>query len=64
MYFRYYTSRRRSIICSGGNSRRKSDEGGIYGGGKRGKAYIPAAIANPLNIGSGHGPVNHWAYRD
>jgi len=22
------------------------------------------AIANPLNIGSGHGPVNHWAYRD
>ena len=31
---------------------------------KTAKAYIAAAIANPLNIGSGHGPVNHWAYRD
>ena len=26
------------------------------------KAYISAAIARPLNIGHGHGPVNHWAY--
>lgn len=26
------------------------------------KAYISAAIAHPLNIGHGHGPVNHWAY--
>ena len=25
------------------------------------KAYISAAIASPLNIGHGHGPVNHWA---
>lgn len=31
---------------------------------KTAKAYIAATIANPLNIGSGHGPVNHWAYRD
>lgn len=31
---------------------------------KTAKAYIGAAIASPLNIGSGHGPVNHWAYRD
>lgn len=28
------------------------------------KAYITAAIGNPLNIGHGHGPTNHWAYRD
>lgn len=28
------------------------------------KAYITAAISHPLNIGAGHGPVNHWAYRD
>lgn len=26
------------------------------------KDYISAAISNPLNIGSGHGPTNHWAY--
>ncbi|PLY07356.1 MAG: bifunctional hydroxymethylpyrimidine kinase/phosphomethylpyrimidine kinase [Arcobacter sp.] len=26
------------------------------------KEYISAAISNPLNIGSGHGPTNHWAY--
>lgn len=26
------------------------------------KAFISAAIARPLNIGSGHGPTNHWAY--
>ena len=26
------------------------------------KEYIGAAISNPLNIGSGHGPTNHWAY--
>lgn len=26
------------------------------------KAFITAAIAHPLNIGSGHGPTNHWAY--
>lgn len=29
-----------------------------------GKAYIHAAIKNGLNIGSGHGPTNHWAYRE
>lgn len=27
------------------------------------KAFITAAIATPLNIGHGHGPTNHWAYR-
>lgn len=26
------------------------------------KDYISAAISHPLNIGSGHGPTNHWAY--
>ena len=26
------------------------------------KEYISAAISKPLNIGSGHGPTNHWAY--
>lgn len=31
---------------------------------KTAKAYITAAIREPLNIGAGHGPVNHWAYRD
>ncbi len=28
------------------------------------KDYIRQAISNPLNIGHGHGPVNHWAYSD
>lgn len=28
------------------------------------KNYIAAAISHPLGIGAGHGPVNHWAYRD
>lgn len=28
------------------------------------KQFITAAIANPINVGSGHGPVNHWADRD
>lgn len=28
------------------------------------KAYISAAISHPLNIGQGHGPTNHWAYKD
>ena len=27
------------------------------------KAFITAAISNPLDIGHGHGPTNHWAYR-
>lgn len=26
------------------------------------KDFITQAISNPLNIGAGHGPVNHWAY--
>ncbi len=26
------------------------------------KDYISQAICNPLNIGHGHGPTNHWAY--
>lgn len=25
------------------------------------KRYISAAVSHPLNIGAGHGPVNHWA---
>jgi len=28
------------------------------------KAYIQAAIANPIAVGHGHGPTNHWAYRE
>ncbi|MDU8924036.1 bifunctional hydroxymethylpyrimidine kinase/phosphomethylpyrimidine kinase [Pasteurellaceae bacterium LIM206] len=28
------------------------------------KAFITAAIGDQLNIGHGHGPTNHWAYRD
>lgn len=31
---------------------------------KTAKDYISAAIGHPLDIGAGHGPVNHWAYRD
>lgn len=27
------------------------------------KDCISAAISQPLNIGSGHGPVNHWAFQ-
>lgn len=27
------------------------------------KKFIQAAIANPLPIGNGHGPTNHWAYK-
>lgn len=27
------------------------------------KRFITAAISNPLGIGHGHGPTNHWAYR-
>ncbi|MWC26775.1 bifunctional hydroxymethylpyrimidine kinase/phosphomethylpyrimidine kinase [Paenibacillus sp. MMS18-CY102] len=27
------------------------------------KAFIQAAIEEPLNLGQGHGPTNHWAYR-
>lgn len=26
------------------------------------KSFITQAIASPLNIGAGHGPVNHWAF--
>lgn len=28
------------------------------------KAFIQAAIAHPLGIGQGHGPTNHWAYKE
>lgn len=28
------------------------------------KNYITAAINDALNIGSGHGPTNHWSYKD
>ncbi|NNU82879.1 bifunctional hydroxymethylpyrimidine kinase/phosphomethylpyrimidine kinase [Geobacillus sp. BMUD] len=27
------------------------------------KAFVQSAIAHPLGIGRGHGPTNHWAYR-
>lgn len=27
------------------------------------KKFITAAISNPLEIGKGNGPVNHWAYK-
>ncbi|PID63566.1 MAG: bifunctional hydroxymethylpyrimidine kinase/phosphomethylpyrimidine kinase [Gammaproteobacteria bacterium] len=29
---------------------------------KTAKAFITAAISQPLGIGHGHGPTNHWAY--
>lgn len=29
-----------------------------------GKKYIQAAIAHPIHVGNGHGPTNHWAYRE
>lgn len=28
------------------------------------KTYITDAITNPIALGRGHGPVNHWAYRN
>ena len=28
------------------------------------KAFIQAAIANPIAVGHGHGPTNHWAFRE
>ncbi|MFC0214547.1 bifunctional hydroxymethylpyrimidine kinase/phosphomethylpyrimidine kinase [Paenibacillus chartarius] len=28
------------------------------------KSFVQAAIEHPLGIGSGHGPTNHWAYRE
>ncbi|AST84462.1 bifunctional hydroxymethylpyrimidine kinase/phosphomethylpyrimidine kinase [Latilactobacillus sakei] len=28
------------------------------------KAFIQAAIANPIAVGHGHGPTNHWAYQE
>ncbi|MEC0234180.1 bifunctional hydroxymethylpyrimidine kinase/phosphomethylpyrimidine kinase [Paenibacillus kribbensis] len=28
-----------------------------------GKAFIQAAIEEPLHLGQGHGPTNHWAFR-
>jgi phosphomethylpyrimidine kinase len=30
---------------------------------RTGKAFITAAIREALDIGGGHGPTNHWAYR-
>lgn len=36
---------------------------GVPGAVKQAKAYIQAAIEDSLEIGSGHGPTNHWAYR-
>jgi hydroxymethylpyrimidine/phosphomethylpyrimidine kinase len=35
----------------------------IEGATRQAKAFIQAAIEDGLNIGSGHGPTNHWAYR-
>lgn len=31
---------------------------------KKAKVFITDAIQYPLNIGQGHGPTNHWAYKD
>lgn len=31
---------------------------------RTGKAFIQAAIISTLGIGHGHGPTNHWAYRE
>ncbi|GLX68780.1 bifunctional hydroxymethylpyrimidine kinase/phosphomethylpyrimidine kinase [Paenibacillus glycanilyticus] len=31
---------------------------------RQAKAYIQAAIEDGILIGSGHGPTNHWAYRN
>lgn len=30
---------------------------------RQAKQFITAAISRPLNIGHGHGPVNHWAFQ-
>src|SRR5690606_1691548 len=30
---------------------------------RKAKDYITAAIRHPLELGGGHGPVNHWAHR-
>lgn len=30
---------------------------------KTAKAFITEAIRHPLDLGQGHGPTNHWAYR-
>jgi hydroxymethylpyrimidine/phosphomethylpyrimidine kinase len=35
----------------------------IYEAVKVAKAFIQAAIEDDLQIGQGHGPTNHWAYR-
>lgn len=29
-----------------------------------GKDYVTAAIAHPIEVGHGHGPLNHWAYSE
>lgn len=31
---------------------------------EKAKEYIHAAISQPVAIGHGHGPVNHWAFRE
>ena len=28
------------------------------------KDFIHQAISTPIDVGHGHGPVNHWAYRE
>jgi hydroxymethylpyrimidine/phosphomethylpyrimidine kinase len=30
---------------------------------RQAKAFIQAAIEDGIDIGSGHGPTNHWAYQ-
>lgn len=35
----------------------------IYEAISTAKGFIQMAIENQLNIGTGHGPTNHWAYR-
>jgi hydroxymethylpyrimidine/phosphomethylpyrimidine kinase len=29
---------------------------------RTGKAFINAAISDGIQVGHGHGPLNHWAY--
>lgn len=31
---------------------------------RMGKSYVDATIRNGIQVGHGHGPLNHWAYRE
>jgi hydroxymethylpyrimidine/phosphomethylpyrimidine kinase len=36
----------------------------VYEAVRKAKDFIQAAIEDDLGIGKGHGPTNHWAYRN